>query len=92
MAITVLALLLERAAEHACTDTWRNIRDRLQRIQLAQSSSPNDTVRKVANPTLEADKCAAARLGFSSMRANKVYGWSEQHTLICGISQSNRCY
>jgi len=44
VAITVLALLLERTAEHACVDTWRNIRDRLQRIQLAQLSSPNGAV------------------------------------------------
>jgi transposase len=30
VAITVLALLLERVAEHACADTWRNIRDDLR--------------------------------------------------------------
>lgn len=57
VAITVLALLLERAAEHACADTWRNIRDRLQRIQLAQLSSPNGTVWQVTDPTPEAAKC-----------------------------------
>jgi hypothetical protein len=56
VAITVLALLLERLAEHACTDTWRNIRDDLKRIQLAQLSSPNGTVWQVTEPTPEAAK------------------------------------
>jgi hypothetical protein len=56
VAITVLALLLERTAEHACVDTWRNIRDRLQRIQLAQLSSPNGAVWQVTEPTPEAAK------------------------------------
>jgi hypothetical protein len=44
IAITVLALPLERAIEHAAQDTWRNIRDDLKTIQLAQLSSPNGTV------------------------------------------------
>lgn len=57
VAITVLALLLERTAEHACADTWRNIRDRLKRIQLAQLSSPNGTVWQVTEPTEDAAKC-----------------------------------
>ena len=34
VALTVLALLLERVAEQACGDTWRNIRDDLKRMQL----------------------------------------------------------
>jgi hypothetical protein len=54
VAITVLALLLERVAEHACADTWRNVRDDLKRIQLAQLSSPNGTVWQVTEPTSEA--------------------------------------
>jgi len=54
VAITVLALLLERAAEHACADTWRNVRDDLQRIQLAQLFSPNGAVWQVTEPTPEA--------------------------------------
>jgi hypothetical protein len=57
VAITVLALLLERTAEHACADTWRNIRDRLQRIQLAQLLSPNGTVWQVTEPPADAAKC-----------------------------------
>ena len=51
IAITVLALLLERVIEHACQDTWRNIRDDLRRIQLAQLSSPNGTVWQITEPT-----------------------------------------
>lgn len=57
VAITVLALLLQRTAEHACADSWRNIRDRLQRIQLAQLSSPNGAVWQVTDPTDDAAKC-----------------------------------
>ena len=56
IAITVLSLLLERAIEHACQDTWRNIRDDLKQIQLAQLSSPNGTVWQVTDPGPEADK------------------------------------
>ena len=51
MAITVLSLLLERTAEHACADTWRNVSDHLRRIQLAQLSSPHGTVWQVTDPT-----------------------------------------
>jgi transposase len=51
VALSVLALLLERVAEHACADTWRNIRDDLRQIKLAQLSSPNGTVWQVTEPT-----------------------------------------
>jgi transposase len=47
VALTVRALLLERVAEHARGDTWRNIRDDLKQIKLAQSSSPNGAVWQV---------------------------------------------
>ena len=57
VAITVLSLLLERTVEHACNDTWRNVSDRLRRIQLAQLSSPHGTVWQVTDPTPEAAKC-----------------------------------
>lgn len=60
IAITVLSLLLERAIEHACQDTWRNIRDDLKQIQLAQLSSPNGTVWQVTDPGQDADKCLKA--------------------------------
>jgi len=56
IAITVLSLLLERAIEHACQDTWRNVRDDLKQIQLAQLSSPNGTVWQVTDPGQDADK------------------------------------
>ena len=56
IAISVLALLLERTIEHACQDTWRNIRDDLKHIQLAQLLSPNGTVWQVTEPTASAAK------------------------------------
>jgi transposase len=56
VALTVLSLLLERTAEHACGDTWRNIRDDLKRIQLAQLLSPQGTVWQVTEPTPDASK------------------------------------
>jgi transposase len=54
IAITVLSLLLERVIEHANQDTWRNIRDDLKQIQLAQLLSPNGTVLQVTEPRPEA--------------------------------------
>jgi hypothetical protein len=56
IAITVLSLLLERAIEHACQDTWRNIRNDLKQIQLAQLSSPNGRVWQVTEPSTDAVK------------------------------------
>jgi hypothetical protein len=56
VSISVLALLLERVAEHHCEDTWRNIRDDLGSIQLAQLSSPDGTVWQVTEPTENAAK------------------------------------
>jgi len=44
VALTVLSLLLERVAENACKDTWRNIRDDLKQVKLAQLSGPNGDV------------------------------------------------
>ena len=56
VALTVLALLLERVAEQACGDSWRNIRDDLRRIKLAQLSSPNGAVWQVTEPASDALK------------------------------------
>lgn len=39
-----------------CGDTWRNIRDDLRRIKLAQLSSPNGTVWQVTEPASDALK------------------------------------
>jgi transposase len=50
VSISVLALLLERVAEVACGDTWRNIHDDLKQIKLAQLLSPNGTVWQVTEP------------------------------------------
>lgn len=48
--LTVLSLLLERVAEQGCGDTWRNIRDDLKQIKLAQLSGPHGTVWQVTEP------------------------------------------
>jgi hypothetical protein len=56
VALTVLSLLLERTAEHTCGDTWRNIRDDLKGIKLAQLLSPHGTVWQVSDPTPAAAK------------------------------------
>ena len=54
VALSVLALLLERVIEQACGDTWRNIRDALDRIKLAQLLSPHGEVWQVTEPSPEA--------------------------------------
>ena len=56
VAVTVLSLLLERVAEQACGDTWRNIKDDLRRIKLAQLLSPNGTVWQLTEPAADAAK------------------------------------
>jgi transposase len=56
VALTVLSLLLERVAEHACQDTWRNIRDDLKQIKLAQLLSPHGEVWQVTEPREKAAK------------------------------------
>ena len=54
VALSVLALLLERVIEQACGDTWRNIRADLDRIKLAQLLSPHGEVWQVTEPSPEA--------------------------------------
>jgi hypothetical protein len=54
VALSVLALLLERGMEQACGDTWRNIRADLERIKLAQLLSPHGEVWQVTEPSPEA--------------------------------------
>jgi hypothetical protein len=54
--LTVLALLLERIAEQACGDTWRNIRDDLKQIKLAQLLSENGMIWQVTEPLPDAHK------------------------------------
>ena len=56
VALTVHALLLERVAEQACADSWRNIRNDLKQIKLAQLLSPNGTVWQVTEPRPNAAK------------------------------------
>jgi transposase len=50
VALTVLSLLLERVAELACEDTWRNIGDDLKQVKLAQLSGPNGELWQVTDP------------------------------------------
>ena len=54
--LTVLALLLERMAEHAAQDTWRNIRHDLGGIKLVQLLGPNGTLWQVTEPRPSAAK------------------------------------
>ena len=54
--IAVLALTVQRAAEIACKDTWRNIRDDLKQVKLAQLSGPHGTVFQVTEPASPALK------------------------------------
>jgi hypothetical protein len=50
VSLTMVALLLERLAENACGDTWRNIRDDLRQIKLAQFSTPQGELWQVTDP------------------------------------------
>jgi len=50
VSLTVLALLLQRVAENACRDSWRNVRDDLKQIKLVELSGPNGTVWQVTEP------------------------------------------
>ena len=56
VALTVLALLLERMAEHMVGDTWRNIRHDLAGIKLVKLSGPNGTIWQVTEPRPKAAK------------------------------------
>jgi hypothetical protein len=56
VALSVLALLVERVIEHACGDTWRNIRNDLAQLKLAQLSSPHGAVWQVTEPSRETAK------------------------------------
>ena len=54
IAITVLALLLERVAEHACGTTWRNIGDALRQVKLVELSGPDGTLLQTTKPGAKA--------------------------------------
>lgn len=54
VAITVHALMLERAAEKLCADTWRNIRDDLKQVKLVQLSGPEGTIWQATEPNVGA--------------------------------------
>lgn len=65
VAVTVWALLLERIAEVRCGDTWRNIRDDLRQIKLAQLSTPEGEVWQVTEPRADAAE-RLKKLGYSN--------------------------
>jgi hypothetical protein len=79
VALTVLALLLERVAEHACGDTWRNIRDDLKQIKLVQLSSPNGTVWQVTEPAQEAAKRDSDHPRFPRRRRCSTWPEGREH-------------
>jgi len=54
VSLTVLALLLERVAEVGCQDTWRNIRDDLGQIKVAQLLGPEGELWQVTEPRQDA--------------------------------------
>ena len=56
VSLCMLTLLLERIAERACDDTWRNIRDDLRQIKLARLLTPQGEVWQVTEPREEALK------------------------------------
>lgn len=82
VALTVLSLLLERTAEHAGQDTWRNIRDDLKRIQLAQLLSPHGTVRQVTEPTAQASKRLFKVCG-PELRTGRLNGRYRNRCRLC---------
>jgi transposase len=52
--LCVFALLLQRLAEIACNDTWRNIRRALRSIQVVVCETPNGSFVKTTTPSAEA--------------------------------------
>lgn len=56
ISLTIFSLLLERVAEHSCGDTWRNIRDDLRKVKLAQLLGPDGEVWQVTEPNPGARK------------------------------------
>lgn len=65
VSLTMVSLLLERLAERACGDTWRNIRDDLRQVKLAQLLTPHGVVWQVTEP----GPAAANRLKQLGIRA-----------------------
>jgi hypothetical protein len=54
VALSVLALGLERVIAQACGDTWRNRRADVEQIKLAPLLSPHGEVWQITAPALEA--------------------------------------
>jgi hypothetical protein len=56
----VLALLLERVAELACTDTWRNISAALRLVKVAKYDTPHGSYAQTNRPRPEAARVLGA--------------------------------
>lgn len=56
VAISVLSLLMQRAAERACNDSWRRIRDDLNQIKLVQYTTPDGRFRQTSTIREDAQK------------------------------------
>lgn len=54
--LCTLGLLIERVAEKAADDTWRNIRNTLRRQKIGQLFTPNGRVFQTSNPDAEVRK------------------------------------
>jgi hypothetical protein len=54
VALSVLALLVERVIAHACGETWRHIRADVEQINLAPWSSPHGEIWPVPEPSSDA--------------------------------------
>jgi hypothetical protein len=54
VALSVLALLVERVIAHACGETWRHIRADVEQINLAPWSSPHGELWPVTEPSSDA--------------------------------------
>jgi hypothetical protein len=56
VSLTMISLLLERIAENACQDTWRNIRDDLKQLKLIQFLTPDGPLWQRTEPSAAAHK------------------------------------
>ena len=84
-------LLLERIAEYACQDTWRNIRDDLKQVQLALLSSPNGRVWQVTEPSPDAANRLRKLKIKGSVRDSRWFYPTECRSNVSGVSCPAQC-
>ncbi|HTP26557.1 MAG TPA: IS1634 family transposase [Anaeromyxobacteraceae bacterium] len=56
VSLSMISLLLTRVVERACGETWRNVRDDLRQVKLAQLLTPNGAIWQVTEPSEAARK------------------------------------